>query len=93
MKEKIKSRHEPEKRIIDGWDDIPDLCIPTVFIKKMMSFVNGLYDGDVYEPEAFDKVKVLFLALFPHISRHLGEEDKEKVKGLMGIPSYLGGMG
>jgi len=89
----VKSRHAPSGRIYDGWDDVPDMVIPTVFISKVMAFLNGLFDGDRYEPEAFDKVKVLFLATFPLVSRHLNDKDREVLDRLRKIPSFMGGMG
>lgn len=89
----IRTRHFPD-RVCDRWDDIPDIAIPTVFITKVMGFLNGLVSGrDRYEPEAIDKVKSLLLATFPLVSRHLNDEDEETLKHLRRIPSYMGGMG
>jgi hypothetical protein len=94
MEAKIRKRHAGQGFLYDGWDDIPDMGIPTVFIKKVMAFLNGLVvGGDQYEPEAFDKLKHLLLATFPLVSRHLTDKDKEEIEHLQRIPSHLGGMG
>jgi hypothetical protein len=89
----IRARHASGGFILDGWDDIPDLAVPTVFISKVMAFLNGLARGDKYEPEVFDKVKQLLLATFPLVSRHLSDADKLTLERLQRIPEYLGGMG
>lgn len=89
----VRARHASSGLIYDGWDDIPDMSIPTVFIQKVMAVMNGLARGDEYEPEAFDKLKILLLSTFPLVSRHLSDEDRETIKHLQMIPDYLGGMG
>lgn len=93
LRAEIRDRHTDLGFIYDGWDDIPDMAIPTVFIKKVMAFLNGLNGGDQYEPDVFDKVKRLLLATFPLVSRHLNDKDQRELQRLMRIPSYLGGMG
>jgi hypothetical protein len=93
MEARIRARHAARGRVYSGWDDIPDLTIPTVFIKKVMAVINGLAGGDQYESEALDKLKTLLLSTFPSVSRHLTDEDQDKIRWLQRIPSYLGGMG
>jgi hypothetical protein len=90
---RVRKRHESLGFVYDGWDDIPDLMIPTVFIRKVMAVINGLVRGDQYEPEALDKLKTLLLAAFPFVARHLSDEDQEKIRHLQRIPSYFGGLG
>jgi hypothetical protein len=89
---KIRARHRP-RLVLDGWDDIPDMCTPVVFITKVMAVLNGLNAAERYEPEAFQKLKHLFIATFPHVSRHMNDADKDLIKRLLQIPSYVGGMG
>jgi hypothetical protein len=93
LEAQVRARHASLGFIYDGWDDIPDMNIPTVFIRKVMAIMNGLVRGDAYEPEVFDKVKTLLLSTFPLVSRHLSDEDRETIKHLQMIPDYLGGMG
>ena len=78
---------------IDGWEDIPDVMMPTIFIKWVMTILNEQRDGTEYSDEAFDQLKEFLLNVFPHVSRHLTENEKENIKTLGMIPSYLGGLG
>lgn len=90
---RIRASHGPAGTVLDGWDDIPDMTIPTVFIRKVMALMNGLAAGNQYEPPVFDKVKHLLLATFPHVARHLNDKDREEIARLMSIPPWAGGMG
>jgi Restriction endonuclease len=83
-----RARHAARGSVLDGWDDIPDMTIPTIFIRKVMALMNGLAAGDQYEPAVFDRVKSLLLATFPHISRQLNDKDREEVRRLMSIPPW-----
>lgn len=80
-------------RMIDGWEDISDLVIPTVYIRWVMSALNELREKHEYSDEAFVKLKDLLLNLFPIICRHPSEEDAERVKALQRLPAFLGGLG
>ena len=81
------------QRMIDGWEDISDLVIPTVYIRWVMSSLNALHGKKEYTDEAFSKLKDLLLNLFPIICRHPSEEDTERVKALQRLPAFLGGLG
>jgi hypothetical protein len=82
-----------ESQMIDGWEDISDLVIPTVYLRWVMGLLNELHGGHNYSPQAFDKTKDLLLNLFPMVCRHLSDEDQKRVQRLQEIPSYLGGLG
>jgi len=79
--------------VINCWEDIPDIAIPTVYFKWINSFIIGLHQKAKYSEHAFKKMREIMLALFPYISRELTEREKETVKNLTEIPSYLGGLG
>ncbi len=81
------------QKMIDGWEDISDLVIPTIYIKWVMSSLNELHGKKEYTDEAFGKLKDLFLNLFPLLCRHPSEEDVERVKALQRLPAFLGGLG
>ena len=83
-------RHE---RFSDSWEDIPDLTIPIVYLRWIMSMLNELRGGDRYSDEAFDNMKKLLINLFPLVSRHMTTDEKARVQSLTMIPWYLGGMG
>lgn len=78
--------------MIDGWEDIPDLLIPTIYLRWTMSTINELRDGKTYTNQAFEKIKDLLVNLFPLVCRHLSDADTERVKALQRIPSFLGGL-
>lgn len=79
--------------MIDGWEDITDIMIPTVYIKWVMAVLNKQREGATYSDEAFDALKHFLLVLFPYVSRHLSDKEKKQIRSLAQIPAYLGGMG
>tara|TARA_R110002012_G_scaffold56749_3_gene145790 strand:- start:589 stop:1548 length:960 start_codon:yes stop_codon:yes gene_type:complete len=89
------SRHIRKQRndIVDGWEDISDVMMPTIFIKWVMSTFNGLRDGTEYSDEAFENLKTFMIKVYPYICRHLTDNEQDRVKSLMEIPSYIGGLG
>lgn len=88
----LRARH-PGVTVIDGWEDIDDMCIPTVFLVRLLAFMNGFHRGDRWDPEAYRKFRAMILALFPLVSRGLGPEDRTRVRGLLSIPGAIGGLG
>ncbi len=79
--------------VMDEWEDIPDVCTPLVYIKWVMMILNEHHRGNVYSETAFDKIKHFLLTLFPYVARESTTEEKERIKSLLIIPSYLGGLG
>jgi len=92
LKVKMREKHSP-RRLIDSWDDIPDMFVPTVYLAKVMAFLNSLQSKTVYSEEAFDKIKRLLICTFPRVCRHPNASDEANLERLKRIPSYLGGMG
>ncbi len=64
-----------------GWEDINDLMIPTIFLRHIIAFINNVKDGE-FSKEAINKMKHLYINIFPNISRHLTEDEKERVSTL-----------
>lgn len=95
--DKALQRQYWRKGLVDGWEDIPDLIIPLVYIRWVMAMLNELHGGMTYSKEALANSKHLLLNLllnlFPLVSRHMTDDDKERVRQLRMIPSYLGGLG
>ena len=85
-------RHK-DNTLFDGWEDISDVLMPTIFIKWVMTIMNELRSGHTYSDEAFKSMKTFLLQAFPYICRNLTEKEKERIRSLTGIPSYLGGLG
>jgi hypothetical protein len=78
---------------VDSWEDIPDVTIPTVYIKWVMAVLNELQGGAEYSTSAFARIKDFFLQVFPSVARHLTTREKDRLNSLRKIPAYLGGMG
>jgi hypothetical protein len=91
--EVVRARHSAKGFIYDGWDDISDLLIPTVYLTKVMATVNGLAAGEAYEVDALEKFKWLLCATFPYVARNLTTGQQKDLRRLQRIPSWLGGMG
>jgi len=79
--------------LVDSWEDIPDVVIPLVFARWMMSSLNELYRGDTYSSEAFEKLKEFILSVYPFIARNATTKEAERINLLRGIPTYFGGLG
>ncbi|TRO40496.1 hypothetical protein EQ832_06780 [Pseudomonas sp. ALS1131] len=84
---------QKDETLIDGWEDISDVLMPTIFIKWIMTIMNGLRSGETYSYEAYESMKDFLLQIFPYTCRHLTEKEKERIKSLTEIPAYLGGLG
>lgn len=69
-----------------GWDDIDDMLIPTIWIKKLMAFMNELYSSrESISNEYFEDVKKLFLNTFPYVTREMSKEELERVSSLLSL--------
>lgn len=66
-----------------GWWELEDLCVPTIWIDRMMSFVNRIYYVKDIDEKAFDKMKQIFIASFQYVARHLTSKEKERVASLV----------
>ena len=76
-----------------GWDDIPDLTIPNVFLYKINTIINTLMHGETYDKQAISKIQKMFIVCLPYISRELTSDEKKRIKSLSQIPNWLGGIG
>lgn len=81
------------ENIVNGWEDIPDICIPTIYLKWINSTLHELYSNAKYSEESFKKIKRILLSIFPYISRELTDSEKETINDLTELPSFLGGLG
>ena len=77
----------------DGWEDISDLCIPTIYFKWLCHFHHELNTVGTITKTAFKKYQHFFASVFPYVSRQLSKNEKSTIKSLQMIPSFLGGMG
>jgi hypothetical protein len=67
---------------VDGWDDIDDLKIPVVFLRKAFGVMNSLRGGASWDDEAFEKFRRFLIEMARYSMRALTEKEKEKVKHL-----------
>ena len=78
---------------IDQWKDIPEVAIPLVYAKWLMSIMNQLQSGDTYSPHDFEAIKRFLLSVYPHIARNTTINETNRIDSLSDIPSFLGGLG
>jgi hypothetical protein len=67
---------------VDGWDDIDDLKIPVVFLRKVFGIMNSLRSGEVWDDEAFRKFRRFLTEMARYTMRFLTESEKEKIRHL-----------
>ena len=66
-----------------GWESIDELCNPTVWIMRLMAFINSIQDEHDMDKTAFEKMKKVFINTYPYIARHMTEKEKQRVKTLL----------
>lgn len=76
-------REEYRFKYRDAWEDIDDLKNPTLWIKLLMAFINGIYVKQDLSEEAFKTMKKMFIRTFPYVARNLTSKEKEHVRDLI----------
>ena len=66
----------------NGWESIDELCNPTIWIMKLMGFVNNIHQGIIMSDSFFEKMKCTFINTYPYVARHLTQKEDERVKAL-----------
>lgn len=66
-----------------GWVSIDELCIPTIWLMKLMAFINEIHKQHDMSDTAFEKTKKLFICTFPYIARHLTQKEEMRVRRLL----------
>lgn len=66
-----------------GWWELGDMTIPTIWIHRMISFMNEIYYAKDVDEEAYLKMKKIFIASFQYVARHLTSKEKERVASLV----------
>lgn len=79
--------------MIDAWEDIDDLIIPITFIRWVLVSFNEFHAGITYSEEAFKNAKQLLTNIFPLVSWDMTDLEKERIRSLMRVPSFLGRWG
>ena len=82
--DKTIKRLYQEKGLYDSeWDSIDELCNPSIWISKIMAFLNGIQHKHNLDNIAFEKMKKLFINTYPYVARHLTQKERERVKTLL----------
>ncbi len=74
--------------LMTSWEDIPDVVIPLLYLRWVMTIINQMEHGGV-SAAAIGKLRTFLLALFPYVAREMTSREKERLKDLFLIPSAL----
>lgn len=66
-----------------GWEDIDELCNPGIWIAKFMAFLNGIQTDHDLSPEAFKKMKKLFINTYTFVARQQTSKEEERISQLI----------
>ena len=86
-------RNKFDFQVLDAWDDIEDMCNPTLFMWRLMAWFNRVHAGERWSDAPFERLRTLLVAVFPHIARRPSTTEQEAVQVALTIPAGLGGMG
>lgn len=79
----LEDRFRKEGMFYCGWEEIDELCNPTIWLMHFMAFVNGIQKEHDMSDVAFEKMKKLFINTYPYVARHLTQKENERVKTLL----------
>ena len=71
---------------LDRWQDIPDLCIPTLYLRRIASLMDQFHRGVRFRDEALEKMKELLITLFPFVCRDQTAKENDRVALLFTLP-------
>lgn len=80
---KMRNKYETMGLYGQDWESLDDICIPSVWITNLMSYLNAIYQTNNLNNAAFEKLKDIFLKTFPYVARNLSDEEKGRVKNLI----------
>jgi hypothetical protein len=86
-------REKFDPGVLDAWDDVEDMCNPTLFIFRVMSWFNRIHAGERWLDTPFERLRTLIVTVFPHVARHLSPAEQETVQSALRLPKYMGGIG
>jgi restriction endonuclease len=70
----------------EQWQDIPDLCIPTLYLRRVARFMDEIHEGVKFRDEALEKMRELLVTLFPFVCRHQTMKENERIARLFSLP-------
>lgn len=86
-------RAEHGSQLSDGWLELSDLCVPLLFIDRVMATLNGLQSGDKWSEQAFMKLKHVLIHTYQHNIREASPEEQTLIQDLLQTPRFMGGLG
>lgn len=79
---------------LSSWKDISDVTMPVGYLMWVMSVLNSVRDGlTVFEDDAWDQLKHIMIEIGQVVFRNMTPDERERVRTLQLLPSFLGGMG
>ena len=81
--DKLNQKYKDSGLSENGWDDIRDLTIPSVWITRLMAFINEIHQEQKIKDPAFTKMKQMFICTYPYVARNLTTKEKERIEPLI----------
>lgn len=70
-----------------AWEDIGDMSIPTIYLRKCMALANQLYSGrHQFSEESFNNFKKILIILSQLVFRHQSKKELERIDDLSELP-------
>lgn len=68
--------------LIDTWEDLKDMTIPSVYFNWVHQLWHQLHKGPAYSEKAFNGITVVLTALYPYVAREPTAEEAAHLKEL-----------
>ena len=86
----LENEYFEKQGAMTSWDDLSDLMIPALFIKRVLTTMNALRLGSVeFTDDAYEKEKDFILAMSQKVLREMTEDERNRVVTLLSMPPYL----
>lgn len=81
--QKLKEKYRQKGLYDCGWEDIDEICNPTIWLMRFMAFVNGIHKKHDMSDVAFEKMKKVFINTYPYVARQLTQKEQNRVRTLL----------
>ena len=89
--DRVMEQRDLRKGEIDGWEDIPDLKNPTIWMRKMFAVQNALRDGETWEDDAYIKFRTFMCGMAQFALRSPTTAERDEVERLLAL--WASGLG
>ncbi|XBQ15475.1 MAG: restriction endonuclease [Oceanicaulis sp.] len=83
--DRVMEQRDLRKGEIDGWEDIPDLKNPTIWMRKMFGVQNALRDGETWEDDAYVKFRTFMCGMAQFALRSPTTAERQEVESLLAL--------